>query len=122
MKCFHVLKNLYTDPRNYIVSATTENVNGTSQSYATYIYGTTLGHVANPKTMLKLTPGTKSIQVEFIPPCPYVGDLTYQLNAKANMKSLNYKAQTCLILPNILFQHQDGEVEDYERGPFYYKR
>ena len=75
---------MLTTPAGRSEVSKTENVKGASQSDATYIYGTQLGHVADPRTMLKLTPEATYIQVTFKPPCPFAGDLIYNFTVRVS--------------------------------------
>ena len=82
------LGNLPPDPHKYIISATGRNDVGQSMSTATYIFGAQLGNVTEPEELLLVAPEATSIKVTFKPPCPFAGNLTYDITVKGNINNL----------------------------------
>ena len=83
------LENLPLDPHEYTITAIAENNIGTTNSTATYVFGAQLREVTKPKDMLQWTPGTTTVTVTFNPPCPFAGNLTYDLSVKASINISN---------------------------------
>ena len=80
------LDNLPFDPHKYIISALVRNDVGRSLSNATYVFGAQLRSVTDPEDMLQVTMGRSSMRATFKPPCPFAGNLAYELSVKVSKK------------------------------------